>query len=173
MTTPDCWKLIADAAREAAEPEEIPEALTALLAKLPPEQIVGFDRWFHERLDEAYTWDLWAAAYVMMGGCGDDGFEYFRCWLIAQGRETFGAVVANPDSLAELEIEDPYECELEGLLAATMDAFEERAGEELPALPPELRLCADPVGTPFDEDSEEDMRGRCPRLFEKYWAEAE
>jgi hypothetical protein len=46
----------------------------------------------------------------MNGGCSDDGFEYFRAWLLAQGRDTFEKALEDPDTLAALE--DP-EGELE------------------------------------------------------------
>jgi hypothetical protein len=36
---------------------------------------------------------MWVAAYLMNGGCSDDGFDYFRGWLIAQGRTTLEQVV--------------------------------------------------------------------------------
>ena len=32
-----------------------------------------------------YRWDMWAAAYLIGGGCSDDGFIDFRAGLIAQG----------------------------------------------------------------------------------------
>ncbi|MFF5497583.1 DUF4240 domain-containing protein [Streptomyces aquilus] len=38
----------------------------------------------------------------MNGGCSDDGFDYFRGWPIAQGREDFERATADPDALAEL-----------------------------------------------------------------------
>jgi hypothetical protein len=47
---------------------------------------------------------LWAAAYVINGGCSNDGFEYFRGWLIVQGREVFEHVVADPGTLADLPV---------------------------------------------------------------------
>ena len=53
-------------------------------------------------LAEAYHWDLWGAAYLINGGCSDDGFEYFRRWLVLQGRDVFQAAVSNPDTLAEV-----------------------------------------------------------------------
>ncbi|WP_217498085.1 MULTISPECIES: DUF4240 domain-containing protein [Sphingomonas] len=34
----------------------------------------------------SYRWDLWRAAKVAKGGVSDDGFEYFRTWLISRGR---------------------------------------------------------------------------------------
>ena len=51
---------------------------------------------------DSYRSSLWAAAYVINAGCSDDGFGYFRGWLMFQGRETFGQAVADPDSLADL-----------------------------------------------------------------------
>ncbi|WP_449342020.1 DUF4240 domain-containing protein [Streptomyces aurantiogriseus] len=39
------------------------------------------------RYDRAYTWDLWGAAWVLLDGASDDAFDFFRCWLIGQGRE--------------------------------------------------------------------------------------
>lgn len=48
-----------------------------------------------------------AAASLILGGCSDDGFEYFRGRLIAQGREVFERSVADPDSLADLPVMDP------------------------------------------------------------------
>ncbi|MFE5591185.1 DUF4240 domain-containing protein [Streptomyces sp. NPDC056549] len=33
------------------------------------------------------------AAYMVNGGCCDDGFDYFRGWLIAQGRNVFERAV--------------------------------------------------------------------------------
>lgn len=34
-----------------------------------------------------YRRDLWAAAYIIGGGCSDDSFIDFRAGLIAQGHE--------------------------------------------------------------------------------------
>lgn len=40
------------------------------------------------------------AAYVINGGCSDDGFIDFRSWLIAQGKAVYDAALADPESLA-------------------------------------------------------------------------
>ena len=42
-----------------------------------PEEIVAFQRVLDELMDESYRADLWGAAYVINGGCSDDGFEDF------------------------------------------------------------------------------------------------
>ena len=47
---------------------------------------------------------MWGAAYVIHGGCSDDGFEYFRRWLISRGRKAYEAALADPDSLAQLDV---------------------------------------------------------------------
>lgn len=149
------------------------EAIRARLEALPVEELPAFQAWLGERLDEAYTWDLWAAAYVIMGGCSDDGFEYFRAWLIGRGREVFERAVREPDSLADVELpEDPMlECELEGLLYLANEVYEDEAGEEMPYEPREGM--AEPRGEPWDEDDEEELRRRVPRLMERCWTNGE
>ena len=52
-----------------------------------------------------------AVHYVINGGCSDDGFDYFRGWLIAQGKSVFMKALENPDSLAKLDEIDEAECE--------------------------------------------------------------
>ena len=51
-------------------------------------------------MNESYRWDLWSAAYLANGGCSGDGFDYFRGWLIGQGRTAYETVLADPDALA-------------------------------------------------------------------------
>lgn len=41
------------------------------------------------------------SADVVHGGASDDGFEYFRCWLISRGRVVYERVLNIPDDLAE------------------------------------------------------------------------
>ncbi|MFF2780870.1 DUF4240 domain-containing protein [Streptomyces sp. NPDC058052] len=46
---------------------------------------------------------LWRAVRRIESGlCSDDGFDYFALWLVAQGRETYAAVLADPDALADI-----------------------------------------------------------------------
>lgn len=35
----------------------------------------------------------------MNGGCADDGFEYFRNWIISRGKDVYDQAKANPDTL--------------------------------------------------------------------------
>jgi hypothetical protein len=94
------WMLV-EATNVDVDCEAHAERLSARLARLAPEEIIWFDRQFWQRLAEAYRWDLWGVAYQLNGGCSDDGFVYFRCWLLAQGQATWEAALHEPDSVAD------------------------------------------------------------------------
>lgn len=99
------WQLV-DVARDQApdphDPEDVARRATALLATHPAEEIVAAQQVLWDLMADSYVNPLWAAAYLINGGCSDDGFDYFRGWLIAQGREVFERAVAGPDTLADL-----------------------------------------------------------------------
>lgn len=160
------WDII-DTAKSAArgDADTFLEKLSAALTKLPPAEIVGFDAQLRARMSEAYAWPLWGAAYVMNGGCSDDGFEYWRCWLIAQGREVFENALKNPDSLAsaKLKFGEEGEFEMEDLLYLAAEVHEEVAEAELPA--PAKRPAAKPAGKRWDEEELDEL---FPKLAKKY-----
>jgi hypothetical protein len=41
-------------------------------------------------------------SYIIDGGCSDDGFEYFRCWLISRGKKLFYKAKSKSGSLITL-----------------------------------------------------------------------
>ena len=103
MDETEFWELV-DSTREAAEgdPEEQADLLVERLPQLDPDAVLDFARHFESRYNRAYRWDLWGAAWVLLGGASDDAFDAFRCWLIGQGREVFEGALHDPDSLADL-----------------------------------------------------------------------
>jgi predicted DNA-binding WGR domain protein len=101
------------------------------LMKLSEEELRGFDRVFWELMNESYHADLWGAAYVIKGGCSDDSFDYFRAWLIMQGKQTFTEALRNPDSLAtrarrDREIDSEFE--FEDVLSIAGAVYEAKTG---------------------------------------------
>ena len=62
------------------------EKLRDILSEMPIEKIAAFDRQFVTLLRDSYSWDLWHAVWYMQGA-SDDGFEYFRYWLISHSNE--------------------------------------------------------------------------------------
>ncbi len=88
MPADQFWQIIGRAARSDHHPHAHMEALRVVLRELSLEEIISFEVAFRRYLNEAYTWGLWGAAYVVHGDCSDDGFEYFRCWLVSRGRDS-------------------------------------------------------------------------------------
>lgn len=166
------WKLIEDARRQVADAtdgEAVAARATALLSAYPREEIVAAGPVLRQLLAESYSRPLWAAAYMINGGCSDDGFDYFRGWLIVQGREVFEHVVANPDALADLPVvraEHPgaARLECEDTLYIAYRAHRQATGEDYPDCVFTIR---DPELDPewdFDFDDRTEMRRRLPRL---------
>ena len=160
------WDLTAQTRAEADnDTGRQSELLEERLRTLPPQQIVAFQRLRH-RLDErAYTWDLWGAAYVIEDGCSDDCFRDFRAYLISLGRDTYEAALRDPDSLATV-VQDAETGDWENADSVAADAYENVAGEDLPA--EDSDLSGDPRGQPWDDENQEDLVRRYPRLAERF-----
>jgi hypothetical protein len=128
--------------------------LQALLQPLELAEVLDFARHWDQVMIQAYRWDLWAVAFIMMGGCSDDGFEYFRGWLIAQGRAYFEAALHNPEQAAANATGDADE-ECEDILYVAAIAYEDKTGEALPNLG--VVFPAEPAGEEWDEDGLESL----------------
>ena len=149
MDIQEFWKLIEAAKRKSGgDVEEQAELLTEKLASLSIEQILEFDRILNQLLHAAYQSKLWAAAYLILGGCSDDGFDYFRAWLIARGQKVYETALTDPDALAKLiKQEDAEESEAESMLYVASSAYEQKTDKDdfdeltpLPASQPILDL---------------------------------
>ncbi|MEV3931830.1 MULTISPECIES: DUF4240 domain-containing protein [unclassified Streptomyces] len=170
MDETEFWEII-DSTREAAEgdPEDHADLLVERLVRLDPDSVLDFARHFEARYNRAYRWDLWGAAAVLLGGASDDAFDYFRCWLIAQGREVFEGAVHDPDSLAELLVDFDEELDGDGedLGYAADEAYEQLTGVVTPdlGLPPQA---TEPAGTPIGFDDDAALAERFPALWERF-----
>lgn len=157
------WKIIARSKEAAGDAPDLQgETLRAALEELSSEEVVEFSRVFAEHVVRAYRWDLWGAAYVINGGASDDGFEYFRRWLVGQGQEVYEAALKDPESLARIAPLDG-EAENEELSYIAADVLE---GRGLEYQVPEVYPPGNPAGEPWDEDD-------LPELFPKLWAKFE
>lgn len=152
-----------------ADPAAQVAALKAKLAALTPEEIVGYEGCVDAQMRRSYRWDLWGAASVAMGGASDDGFEYFRLWLIARGRADFEKVLAHPDALADIAPADPEQLEFEDFAHVAPDAWAEKTGKAWDAMP-HLSVFFRPdgygelAGTRFSEDP-----AALARSYPKLW----
>ncbi|MEV7198681.1 DUF4240 domain-containing protein [Streptomyces griseoluteus] len=170
MDETEFWELI-DATREAAEgdPEEQADLLVDRLLQFDPDMVLDFARHFEARYNRAYRWDLWGAASLLLGGASDDAFDYFRCWLIGQGREVFEGALHDPDSLAELleEFDDEMDGDGEELGYAADEAYERLTG----TVAPDLGIApapGEPSGTPIDLENDGILADRYPALWDRF-----
>ena len=178
MDSGDVWRLVAEA-REAVgglfpEADAIAQKMADLLAHREPADIIAFADALWDLVAGSYRADLWAAAYLINGGASDDGFDYFRGWLIAQGQLTFEATLADPDGLAghPLVIQtavDGEDLTGEDILSVAWTAHRAATGQDQPVnrnrTPyPDL----DPAWD-FDFDDEAEMRRRLPRLASRFY----
>lgn len=171
MDEDQVWTIIASAPQAGDDPERQLAAVRAELQQLPTQEVRDFHLIFDERMGDAYTWDLWGAAYLINGGCSDDGFAYFRAWLISRGREVFEAAVRNPDSLAGQVDVDRDDYEFEDLWNVALEVNEELTGQEMPAGGTQWRPIK-PRGRRWDFEDDEQIARRLPELARMYGREA-
>jgi hypothetical protein len=172
MRTDDFWAVISRAtADRPSSPAEVAKRAAAELAAHDPEEIVAWGRHLDKVMVASGTQDLWAAAYVIHGGCDDEGFDNFRGWLIAHGREAVAQSVRSPDSLADMPVvrgaaETGAVFEAGEVLSIAGDAYEQATGFPLPA--GERPATRPDSAELWDFDNEDEMRRRLPRLSELF-----
>ncbi|MFK0291114.1 DUF4240 domain-containing protein [Streptomyces sp. NPDC090442] len=170
MDETEFWELIdGSRADSAGDPEEQADALVDRLLRLDPDRVLDFARHFEARYNRAYTWDLWAAAAVLLDGASDDAFDAFRCWLIGRGRHAFEGALHDPDHLAALlpDFDEDADGDAEDLGYAADEAYEQLTGTDLPDLglpppPPE------PLGPYVDIEDDAALAERLPRLWDRF-----
>ncbi|HET6482908.1 MAG TPA: DUF4240 domain-containing protein [Actinoplanes sp.] len=177
MRTDDFWAVIDRAtADRPASPADVAKRAVADLAARDPEEIVAWGRHLDKVMVASGTQDLWAAAYLINGGCSEDGFDGFRGWLIGHGRDAVARSVKSPDSLADVAVvrsaaESGAVFEAEEVLSIAAEAYAQATGADLPAGDrPVTRPAAAEL---WDFDNEEEMQRRLPKLSELFLAEPE
>lgn len=168
------WDLI-DASLKATRNQEGQEQyLIRELVKRTPKEIIGFRLRTDKLLYDTYTSDMWCAGYIMNGGCSDDGFEYFRNWLISRGRETYYKAKESPDYLVREAVKGAHTYEFEGFWYVALNAFEQKTGKDLYDYIDNEKFTTregqyPPITFTWKEGDPESMRRICPKLFERFW----
>ncbi|WNV86511.1 DUF4240 domain-containing protein [Umezawaea sp. Da 62-37] len=162
-------------------PDDRLDRLTTRLAGLPPPDVADFQVLLDHVRGRADTWDHWAAAHLVLGGCSDDGFFYFLAWLVGLGRTRFARVAEDPDALADHPAvqhlatlapgvpssDDP---DWEALDYVAREAYRRTTGDPdgldtaLAARGHEPMVAPDPDGAPWDFDDTAELLRRLPRL---------
>jgi hypothetical protein len=176
------WKLIERSRQETGDPDARLRWLQQQLVCQPTAEIVDFQVWVDRLQLRAYSWPMWGAAHLICDGlCSDDGFLYFRLWLIGLGREGFELAMAHPDNLAGLpevvalmgrpvEVRDNHEWpDWQALDGVAWAAYEQVTGdgdlyEAIEARTDDRPLGPLPAGEGWNFDDSADNDPRVPRL---------
>jgi hypothetical protein len=161
------WAIIEAAGRTVLENRDGKYAsVNKQLKRLTPAEAKDFQRVFNQKMVDADWCDLWGAAYLINGGCSDDGFVYFRAWLISMGREVYSAALRNPDSLAGVVDPERDDHEFEDLWVVARQVYEELTGEAMPA--DDVQWPEKPKGEPWDFEDSKEVSRRFPALARLY-----
>jgi hypothetical protein len=163
MTLDQFWSLVEKVHRASGgDMDKKCELLDTELRRLPLAEVRSFHDYFYECLDRAYTWELWAAAYIIGGGCSNDAFSDFRSTLISMGREIFEGTLADPESLANRDY-DADMADYEGYQYVPSKVERDLSGgQDFPRTRPHPK---EPSGALWDE---EEVAQLYPKLVKKY-----
>lgn len=183
METDVWWNLIGtaraavgDRADDRNPPDDpLPDALIEVLSTLTPAEIIDFSILHVQVRDSAYQYPLWAAAGLIEGGCGDDGFIDFRDGLMLLGHDTFTRAIADPDTLAEHPVvrrmaDDDGWIGYESLSYLVEDAYQKVQGETesyyaaVEQAMKSMTRPARPTGENWDPRDDAETARRLPRL---------
>ncbi|WKA60470.1 DUF4240 domain-containing protein [Planococcus shenhongbingii] len=177
MTESHFWHLIDECGDHGEDSLEQMEWLVSHLAKKPVLDILVFESILKEHYTKSYTSELWAAAYIAMGGCSDDSFDYFRAWILYLGKEVYYEAIEDPESLLPylLLLKEQEEIpQLEEFLFVASSAYEEKTGQEFEEY---LNLYgqlteqddSEPeIDLDWDEDDQEALRKILPNFWEAF-----
>lgn len=163
------WQIVDESLKNTRSQKEQEEYLVSRIQKLTPPEIIGFRLRTDKLLYDSYTSVIWCAAYIMNGGCTEDNFEYFRCWIISRGKNTFYKSKENPDYLINEVNNELGNYSFENYWYVALTAFENKTSHYLfdfiddkfkfcEGQYPELKLT-------WEEGEPETMEAICPKLF--------
>lgn len=168
------WAIIDSSLRQTSTQDDQEEFLIEEIGKLTATEMIGFRLRTDKLLYDTYNSEMWCAGYIMNGGCSDDGFEYFRNWVISRGKDAYYKAKQNPDSLISEVNESAEVYDFESFWYVALEAFEQKTGADLydyidndnfktkEGFYPQFEFT-------WREDDPESMKKICPRLFARLW----
>ncbi|MDQ0594371.1 putative DNA-binding WGR domain protein [Chryseobacterium ginsenosidimutans] len=154
--------------------EEHLENLTAYLSKFGKERLILFEKTLQEKLSALYTAEIAELSiilecefrlengiYVFNNYLSDDGFIYFRCWLLLKGKEFFEDIQHDIQSFVNGKYSfNIGDCWAEGLLYVSDEAYSENHDNEDES---EIRDMVDELYPHHHYDSPERQMNREPK----------
>lgn len=168
------WSIIEKSLKETSNQEDQELFLISEIEQLSPKEMVGFRLRTDKLLFDSYTSNLWCANYIISNGAADDGFDYFRCWLISRGKEAYYKTLENPDYLINLVANEPQVYDFEGFWYVAMGAFKNATDQDIQSYIDYENFKTTDDNYPILEfnwnvDEPQTMEKVCPLLYKKFW----
>ncbi len=162
------WNIIDISLKNSKDIDEQEEFLISELEKMSIQEMLSFKLRVEDLANAIHTSEMWCAGYLMNGGCSDDGFDYFKNWVISRGKEVYYKAKENPDNLSDYYTEEDEDgFDFEGLDYVAVNAFENKTEQDLYEYMPKGTLDRSEFEFNWEEDDDESMKRICPKLFEK------
>jgi hypothetical protein len=166
LDTDEFWRIVGDCRLKAESPSDFNSALEGVLRTLSAEEIADFRLRWLAFSDELYSWDVWDASALMLGGTDDDSFMDFRSWVISLGKSTYDLVRDKPDELAKLgaTILDAGSPAAEQLVGLPARVYRAVVGQD-PPNPPDDSVLTEPFGTRTNLLASHEVAARFPQIY--------
>ena len=173
MDVEQFWKLIEKTHQiSQGAPRKQADLLVDELAKLSEADILSYQSILDDMVDKAYIGELWDVAFILASGwgCSDDGFEYFRAWLIGQGKDLYENALSDPESLVEV-VEFGQETQWEVLLYVAVYAYELSTHKDIFEAMSNIKRDEPPQLKGALMKGLEEKLARFPKATAKFWKE--
>ncbi|RZO64175.1 MAG: DUF4240 domain-containing protein [Sandaracinaceae bacterium] len=171
MHADEFWEIVDGCKRESGGSFALrTRLLAASLASSSASELHSFAQHFSAAVDQAHTVDLMQAADLMSGGVSEDGFVYFRRWLVSLGSRVHHDALADADTLADVELGAPGgedDCLFEEIFYVAQDVHMAKTGHPIVLPAPSLE---EALARRQRQEALLDASAACPlpRLRRKY-----
>lgn len=168
------WTIVDKSLKNTNNQDDQEQFLIKEISKLTPKQMIGFRLRTDKFLYDTYNSEMWCAGYIMNGGCSDDGFEYFRNWVISRGKDVFYNAKQNPDNLISKIDKNAEMYDFESFWYVALEAFKQTTGKDLYDYIDNENFHFKEGKYPqfeftWQEENPVSMKKICPKLFEALW----
>jgi hypothetical protein len=174
VDTQEFWRIIDETGVEAGgNLDAHVETLHTRLSFLDVHEVVEFDRMLVEANHALYSWTIWGAADLIFGSCGDDSFTDARSWVVSLGSHTYHQVLADPEALADIDVDvNPDDLGVaERWAGVPAEVYAGHSGRHLEHVYPDRAVASRPDGEPVGtqlSDEPEDLAEYFPRLARRF-----
>ncbi len=175
INTDKFWSLVDNAVEASKGGDFLKEKhLTEELEKLSLGEIKEFEFALRKCIIDADEFKILAAKKIIEGFVTDDGYLYFRCWIIGLGKSAYTETLKNPDYLANIVSKEEI-CEWESIMYVATEAYSNLTGMEEDETFP--RSVAFYMGLDYDfgapptkgkDWTEDELPTMLPELWAKY-----